>query len=308
MQIDDLGMPPFNTTLVGVLKGALDYYKFDVSAPMVFGATGHAFLINIHKQLCPSGPYCWKRTKAEPLIENLGLRMIDLGFYCPQNGSENRADVEKRLRDGLDKEIPCSLLNLENQMITGYDDTGFFTVQPWAAHVDSPPAKLSFGTWKEFGDEFHVNFYTIEKVEPCDRLTAILDSLDYAVELNENPSAHNQKDYGIGPEAYTNWINAVEEHGSSHGNWWNATVWSECRAMASKYFAEIGKRFRYVSRSVSQLEKAYAEIADALGTLSDKKMDPKKKVTLLEETRKREAAAIEMVTTFAALLRVGKNG
>ena len=307
MKIDNLGMPPFNTTLMGVLKGALDYYKFDISTPMVFGASGHAFLINIHEQLCPSGPYCWKRTEANPLIENLGLRMTDLGFYSPQNSKEDRADVEKKLRDALDKGIPCSLCNLENQMITGYDNDGFSTTQPWAPKVDFPPAKLSFDTWKEFGDKFHVNFYTIEKVKPCDRLTAILDSLGYAIELHKNPTAHNQKGYGIGPEAYTNWINAAAEHGSSHGNWWNATVWSECRTMTSQYFAEIGKQYHHVSRSASQLEKAFAEIAAALGTLSDKKMDAKKKVTLLEETKKKEAAAIEMVATFAASLRTS-NG
>ena len=58
MKIERLAMPRFNTTMMGVLKCALDYYKIDVDAPTVFVASGHAFLINIHQQLCPSGPYC----------------------------------------------------------------------------------------------------------------------------------------------------------------------------------------------------------------------------------------------------------
>jgi len=303
MKIETLKQPPYNTTFMGVLKGVVDYYNIDADGPMVFGISGHAFLINIHEQLCPSGPYCWERAKAYHLIENLGVRLTDLGFYSPQNSAEDRATVEKKLCDALSKNIPCSLINMENQMITGYDDDGIFTTQPWAPKVDFPQAKLSFGSWKEFGDEFHVNFFTFEKVSPRDQLTAILDSLDYAVDLHKNPSSHNFKGYGVGPDAYVNWIKAVPEHGSSHGNWWNATVWSECRTMASKYFAEIGKLYSNVSQAASQLEKIYAEIGTALSTASNKEMDAGEKVKLLEETREKEAAAIELVAALAVSLR-----
>ena len=165
MKIDDLAMPPLNTTLMGVVKGVMDYYDIDAPTPMVFGISGHAFLINIHKQLCPSGPYCWKHTGFTPLVRNLGLQMTNLGFYSPQNSQDDRANVEKKLRKALDSKIPCSLLNLENQLITGYDADGFFTVQPWAPKVDFPPARLSFGTWQELGEGIHISFYTFEKVK-----------------------------------------------------------------------------------------------------------------------------------------------
>ena len=56
MTIENLMMPPYSTTLVGVLKGALDYHGIEYSTPLVYGLSGHAFLINIHKQICPSGP------------------------------------------------------------------------------------------------------------------------------------------------------------------------------------------------------------------------------------------------------------
>ena len=56
-------------------------------------------------------------------------------------------------------------------------------MQPWAPKTNFPPARLSFGTWKEFGDKFHVNFYTVKKIKPCVRLIAIVDSLDYAWRL-----------------------------------------------------------------------------------------------------------------------------
>jgi hypothetical protein len=69
MKIDGLAMPSLHRTLMGVLKGALDYYGIETSIPTVFGASGHAFLINIHDELCPSGPYCWNRELADPLIK-----------------------------------------------------------------------------------------------------------------------------------------------------------------------------------------------------------------------------------------------
>jgi hypothetical protein len=308
MKIDKLAMPPFNTTLMGVVKGALDYHGIEVDAHTVFGASGHAFLINIHKQLCPSGPYCWNREAANPLLENLGLEMTDLGFFSPQNTAADRAAVEKRLRDALDHGIPCSLINLENQLIAGYDDTGFLTLQPWAPKVDFPPARLTFGYWKEFGDTFHVNFYALRKVKPVGHLEAVLDSLDYAVDVHTHPAKHGWKEYGVGPDAYETWIKAAPEFGSSHGNWWNATVWSECRQMASRYFATIGSSYQRVAQAASELSGAYADIAAALDRLSDKKMSPAEKVKLLAETRDKESAAISKVAALAASLRSGKGG
>ena len=48
MKIDNLTMPPLNTTLMGVVKGVLDCYEIEVSSARVFGVSAHAFLINIH--------------------------------------------------------------------------------------------------------------------------------------------------------------------------------------------------------------------------------------------------------------------
>jgi len=306
--METLAMPPFNTTLMGVVKGALDYHRIEVGAPTVFGASGHAFLINIHKQLCPSGPYCWNRDAASPLLRNLGLEMSDLGFFSPQNTPEDRAAVERKLRDALDKGIPCSLMNLENQLISGYDDDGFLTMQPWAPNVNFPPARLTFGSWKEFGDTFHVNFYTLERAKPVEHRKAVLDSLDYAVDLHTNPAKHSWNGYGIGPDAYATWINAAAEFGASHGNWWNATVWCECRQMASRYFADIQQRYGGVAQAASELAGTYADIAGALGRLSDRTMEAAGKVELLAQTKEKEAAAIRKVAALAASLRSGPRG
>jgi hypothetical protein len=302
-RLDNLKQPPLKTTMMGVLKAAADYHAMGLDEPLIYGLSGHAFLINIHTQLCPSGPYCWKRENAKPLIENMGLRMTDLGFFGTGAKNEARADVERKLRGALDKGVPCSLINLENQIIGGYDSTGFFCGQPWAPNSTFPPDRLTFGSWKEFGEQFHVNFYTIEKGVPIDRHTAVLASLDYAVDTWKNPEKHSSDAYGIGPKAYDNWIKAVPEFGASQGNWWNATVWSECRRMAAGYFAAIGVENKSAADLCAQLRSDYRKIAENLNKASNKTMDSDEKIALLKETKELEANAIGNVAKLAEALR-----
>jgi len=302
MELDNLQMANYNTTLMGVLDGALTYYSIGLSAPSVFGLSGHAFLINIHKQLCPSGPYCWNRGASLPLIRNMGLEMTDLGFYSQENSAADRTAVEENVRAALDKGVACSVINLENQVITGYDEEAFFAAQPWAPKVNFPPAKLSFGSWQEFGDNFHANFYTIEKCEPAPHREAVLAALAYATELHRELRKHSLRDYGVGPDGYDYWIAAAEECGSGHGNWWNGMVWSECRNMASGFFAELGDQYPAVAGIASELKEAYAEIGQLLGKASDKELATAPKVEVLEDAKSEEAAAIEKVAALAEAL------
>ncbi|MBT3297207.1 MAG: hypothetical protein HOJ57_22695 [Lentisphaerae bacterium] len=306
-KLENLRQPPLNTTMMGVLKGVADYHGLSLNEPTIYGLSGHAFLINIHTQLCPSGPYCWKRENAKPLIQNMGIRMTDLGFFGTGARAEDRVDVERKLRKALEEGIPCSLINLENQLIDGYDETGFFSAQPWAPKHSFPPARLSFGSWQEFGEQFHVNFYTLEKVEPVDRHKAILASLDYAVDMWQNPEKHSSEAYGVGPKAYENWIGAVPESGSSHGNWWNATVWSECRRMAADYFSGIAEENGRVADLCAQLRSEYLKIAENLGKAGNKKMDSEEKIGLLKETKRLEVKAIGKVEKLAEALRARKE-
>ena len=302
-RLENLRQPPLDTTMMGVLKAAADYHGLNLDAPMIYGLSGHAFLINIHTEICPSGPYCWKLEYATPLIENMGLRMTDLGFFDAGAKQDARAGVERKLRAALDRGVPCSLTNMENQIISGYDAKGFFCSQPWAPKSNFPPGRLTFGSWEEFGQEVHVNFYTIEKVQPAERRAAILASLDYAADLWRNPVKHSSKDYGVGPKAYDNWIAAVPANGSGHGNWWNATVWSECRRMAAEYFSAIGKENKNAADLCARLRSEYLKIAENLHKVNDKAMPSDDKIALLKETKQLEAEAIDNVQNLAGALR-----
>jgi hypothetical protein len=304
VRLENLSQGRLNTTMMGAVKAVLDYYHIELSEAWAFGGSGHAFLINIHEQICPSGPYCWKYDGFQKLLRNLGLQMTDLGFFHGGSTPEERAAVEQKLKLCLDSGTPCSLTNMEHQVISGYDDKAFFTAQPWGDCCGGfPPATLTFGTWPEFKDETHVNFFTFEKLAPADDRTIVHDSLRYALDLFRHPEKHGFEHYAIGLNAYDNWTRAVAAgHGSSHGNWWNATVWSECRAMASGYFAEIGPEFPMVARQARELSGVYRDIADLLSKAADKEMEPAAKTALLTEARDKEAHAIKQIAALLASL------
>lgn len=306
MELAGLKMACFNTTATGVLRGVLQHYGLGVSDAFCFGASGHAFVINIHEALCPSGPYCWNHGPFHRLVANLGVEVVDHGFFHAGSSPRQRRQVEQSLVAELDRGVPCSLLNMENQLITGYDDTGLLTAQPWPGH-DFPPRHLTFGTWEELGGQVHINFYSWHRREPAPEADAVAASLDYAVDLACNPAAHTCAPYATGLAAYPQWVAAVRAgHGAEHGNWWNGTVWSECRAMAALYLEEVGQRHPGALPLAGQLAEGYRSVADHLRQASDKALEVGSKVEHLEAAAARERALVARLPELAAAVRAAR--
>jgi hypothetical protein len=303
VKLENLKMPPYNTTMMGVVKGALDFCGLNMSPAMAFGGSGHAFLINIHEEICPSGPYVWKYEPFYKLVGNLGLEMTDLGWFGEKSSPEQRSRIEQTLKATLDQGRPCAFGNMENQLILGYDDQKFLLGIPWKP-MPITPETLTFGTWQEFGKEIHVCFFGFQKLARKDDLTTIRASLRHAVDLFQNPERHTHEHYGVGPRAYDNWLKAVEAgHGDKHGNWWNAQVWSECRQMASGYFTEIAAlRPGDVAKRARVLSRDYREIAGLLAKVGDKELGAGAKAGIIQDLKTREARAIDRVEELVRLL------
>ena len=287
-----LHQPPHNTSLMGVVEGAARHFGLDHGTPWLYGASGHAFLINVHEQLCPSSPYVWRADGFTTLLGNLGLRMVDHGYVDTNTNAAARGEVEQAVRAALDAGHPASVCNMDHQLIAGYDDTGFLLTQPWGPEVPVTPPHLSFGTWAEMGDEIHMNFFTWEPIAPAEELKAVLDSFAYAVDLHRGPDRYSFPAYGIGPDAFASWQAALAEHGTSHGAWWNATVWTECRTMAARYLEAVVEHLPDLAEDVRALADRYYEIAAALGRLTDKALPPAEQHAALERAAGIEAAAV----------------
>lgn len=305
MNLTNLKQPPFNVTLMGVIRGALDHYGFKITDAMAYGGSGHAFLVNIHEVICPSGPYVWNYDRFIQLVRNLGLEMTDLGFMNAGRTTAEREQLEQTIRQYLDQGTPCSVCNMENQIVIGYESDRFLLSQPWPGMDDLTPATLTFGTWAEFGKEVHANFFTFKKIAPPAEIKAIRESLKYAVDLFANPGTYSMPNYGIGALAYDNWAKAVEKgHGTSHGNWWNGQVWSECRSRAADYFAEIAGTVPVnAAASARELSAAYREIAAGLERISDKEMVPAEKIRIIKDLKERELNAVNSIKTLLKLIQ-----
>ncbi|MCP3965190.1 MAG: hypothetical protein GY750_20495 [Lentisphaerae bacterium] len=297
VRYENQSMPPLNTTLMSVIKGTAEYFDNPISVPMLYGLSGHAFVINISKNICPSSPYAWDHSTFFHLVENLGIKTDYLGFFTDEGSLEERSKAEKDLKQAIDSQTPCSFCNMEHQLIYSYDDEGFLLLKPWPGceiSEDITPGRITFSSWKEF-KEVHACFFVHKQTQPVNETKAIIESLSYAVDLFTKQQKSENDNYALGSEAYTNWINGAEEFGSEHGNWWNSMVWSECRKMASEFFKEIGEKYSEHSALCSKLENVYADISQKLYAVGNKEFDSKQKISLLEEAQQKETAAIELV-------------
>ena len=294
----EITQPPLNTTMMGVIRGVADYFDLGLDTPAIYGMSGHAFLMNIHQAICPSGPYCWKYQPFMVLLENMGIEMTDLGFFSAESTPEERNDLERTIRYELEIGNPCSVLNLDNQLISGFDDSGFHCVQPW--DCDFPPARLSFGSWKEMGKEIHACFFSFHKTGVLETSYAIQRSLLYAIDLSENPANHTTAPYFCGLEAYDTWISAVKNgYGKEHGNWWNGTVWGECRKMGALYFREIAEGYPACSLVSTGLGDFFSETAELLLKISDRQLDDSSKISFLKEARAIEEKTLPLLQELA---------
>ncbi|MCK5841161.1 MAG: hypothetical protein KAH31_03260 [Candidatus Sabulitectum sp.] len=294
---------PFNSSLMGVIRGVADYFDIDLSTPSLYGRTGHAFFMNIHEAICPSGPCCWNIDPFISLLENCGIRMKKHGFFSSESSLKERNTLEKAILTELGKGNPCSVLNMDYQLITGSDGSGFLCTQPWERK--NPPAHLSFGSWDEWEDEIHASFYSFEKMEFSESLTAIQESLGFIADLNKRPSDFTMKPYTSGVAGYDVWVKGIKKgYGAEHGNWWNGTVWSECRKQGALYFGEISEAYSMSSLVTVKLQDMYDRISEILLEVSDKKLSKTKKIEYLKEARELEEETIPILASLTDLLNL----
>ena len=50
-QLENLRWKPHWTSHLGCIAGCLDYLDMEISNGWLFGATGHAFVINLHEEV-----------------------------------------------------------------------------------------------------------------------------------------------------------------------------------------------------------------------------------------------------------------
>ena len=242
---------------LGCIKGCLDYLGMDISDAWLYGGTGHAFVINLHEDVCPSGPTAWKTVKLFELGKNLGYRLdCVFGFKHQDNFAELQERAWAHVRRAIDQGQPCYGWELEIPefyVVYGYDDVGYYYSGPGCDQGKGPKP------WQELGDTGIgvLELYSVRPGEAADDATTVKEALSFALEHAANPEEWIFEHYRAGLEGFDNWIGALQAgKASDMGMRYNTGVWAECRKYAVGFLEEA--RQRLAGRADGPLDEAIA--------------------------------------------------
>jgi AraC-like DNA-binding protein len=304
MELTNLKQEPLNTTLMGCMKGVSDYFELDWTVPQLFGYTTHAFLINIHDDLCPSSPYVWKKNRFDLALRNLGIRKTGEIELRKGASADEILQAERRIKTQLDGGNLCILDFLEHQLIAGYDAKGFLFLEPWNCQSGSEIPSLTFGTWAEALErEGWVHFTLLEKEElGTPEEMRISAAVSGAIRLQTHPQDYELQGYHGGDQAWAAWLAGLDRGlGTGHGHWWNASVWGECRRMAALFFLETGLG-QEAEPLCAELSETYRQCADRIETARDREASVESKRSALEEARSLDLRALPLLKKLAGIL------
>ena len=264
--LEYLNWKPMWVSHLGCIKGCLDYLDMEVSDAWLYGATGHAFLLNMHEVVCPSGPTAWKSEMLFRLGRNVGYR-IDGIFSLRQmpDFDEARKKAWDYLKKNIDDGIPCYGWELgvpEYYVVNGYDDVGYYFSGPMPAPARMPKP------WEELatGEIGLIEMYSVERGEALDDRQTVKQALEFALEFSQSPDKWIFPKYRAGLEGYDLWIKALETGvADGFGMAYNTVVWWECRFFAAEFLKEVRERLNDdVSGILIQTIDAYDVVARRL--------------------------------------------
>ncbi len=316
-QLENLRWAPRWTAHVGCIKGCLNYLGVNVSDAWLFGATGHAFVLNIVGDLCPSGPTDWDTQRFLALGRNVGYVVDELSRWCPKQDrdlAKAQQEAWDFVRNSIDQGLPCYGWELDVPdfyVIYGYDQAGYYVSGPGCDDGKGPMS------WQDLGrSEIQVVCVaSVRRTEPADDHRAVRDALRYAVD-HGRPKRHRGPDNAhVGLDGFDAWIQAMETTtADTFGLAYNAAVWAECRRFAAEFLQEAGQRLRPEHGPLlREATGCYQTVAENLKAVSDAypfssevkshRIEPDDRATAataaLRRARQAEAAGLEVLAQLA---------
>lgn len=243
-KLENLRWTPRWVSHMGCLKGCLDYLGIEITDAWLFGGIGHAFVINIHEEICPSGPTAWNTEMLFHNGKNLGYRLE--GIFGWKGGekdfSQLQMDAWSFTRKNLDQGIPMYGWELEIPefyVIYGHDDKGYYYSGPGVDSGKGPKP------WQELGNTGigMIEIYNVRPTEAKPIPVILRNVCEDVLKHASNPAEWIQEGYTSGLAGYETWIHALESgKGDRFGMGYNASVWSECRYYAVEFLNEVKEK------------------------------------------------------------------
>lgn len=275
-----LSQPSLNATFMGVILGTAQHFNTGLTGAEYYAESGYAFAVNIHPDLCPSGPYCWNHVPILNALRQLGIDGGRLEFDAFANTFEDRCAIAERVQAGF-KQGVVSMEGLEHQLIVECDSENMTFAMPWTEAIDSCMRELSWETWCSQKEPPPFGFYRFSASDVAPKEQRVLQAIKVALAVYDSPSEFEIEDYKFGPNAYAQWCDALQNPESDkHGQWWNCTVWSECRRFAAEYYHAwpLGPNVH-----ASQLASIFKQSSDLMLKASPHDLSNEKKIDLIRQ-------------------------
>jgi hypothetical protein len=271
-KLSDLAWTPAWTSVVGCIHGALKYLQVAPDLSWLFGASGHAFIINMSDDgSCPSGPTAWNTSQFFKLGKNIGYRIEGVfGDKRQPRFKEKQIKAWELTKSAIDQNIPVvgwELAIPEWYLIHGYDDAGYLYNGPGDEMGPSPKP------WRKLGKTNigMLEIFSVNPAQPAKDVIAIREALAFSVAFNQPQSEWLLPGYLSGQDAYKAWIKAVNTGKAMlMGHAYNAAVWAECRQNATAFLREAKSRLPNVAeKTFDDAIHAYTEVAKQLKDITE---------------------------------------
>lgn len=309
--LENLNWSPKWLAWMGCVKGCLDYLKMNVSDAWLYGATGYAFLLNVHERVLSSSVGYWKKDKMNELGENIGFSTERLvGEKENPDFAENQKLAWEKVRAAIDGGLPCIAYPMsyirEDYVIFGYDETGYYYK---GVEAESGEGPLPWETLGQKDGYFHVKI--LRPVEPANDAKTVKDALQFVLDFSKNTNRWIRPGYTAGPAGYDVWIKALENKtADAFGAAFIPPVWAECRSFAVEFleeakgrlspdlgalFEEAKAQYQISAKNLKQVSELFpcftvSEQQRAVNVTDDQKIA--QAVELLKQAREAEKAGL----------------
>jgi len=320
--LSGLKQRPAWMTHMGCLMGCAKYLKVDASPAWIYGGSGHAFAMNVHEAVCPSGPTAWCAEKCDALAANVGLVVESHRTdKMKADFAKARETVWERTKKAIDAGTPCFGWEMdvpEWYVVTGYDADGNYLFDKFGGAGRVHHAKLG-------GSDIGVVVINAVKAgKPADDRTVVREALAFAVAHGAGKNS-NEK-WRTGLSGYDAWINALSDAEAvaadkviGFGTAYNAQCWAECRRHAVAFLTEAKTRLadkkldplldqavaRYaaVSRDLAAVAKTFPFDVGKGKEMAARIQDAARRAKAVEALKTARAAEAEGLKVLAKLVK-----
>jgi hypothetical protein len=316
-------VPPATwVSFVGVVASVLQSRKVKCELADVAGMSGYAFLVNVHRELCPSGPtaFDW-----EMLAEGTSALGLDVQLVATPRDKEkdagNLRDMFDRVKQEIDAGRCCvvwgAACSPEFGVVYGYNADSYL-VRTYAT-CRALGAKAAKGVGPEDWPEQPIRYDKLEspgcisaflfgESVKVDRERAERAAVTRAAQLLRDRHPCYLPGYAHGAAGLRAWAESLSltpKAVNPFGNAYNARCWQELQELGAAFLKGLGKRHKGAAKALNEASSALGRSAGKLAEVS--KLFPFPEGGGLDDATRRSKAA-KLLAECATLNETAARG